>query len=243
MEVTSSWQGFEAPACLPYSEALEGKETESSLDCVDPYGKRARAEWEQRLAPLPEQTRWTIRQMLEQLDHVSTQIEAFEQRLKELVEVTPEMQRLMSLPGVGVILGATIALEIGEVSRFASAEAAGQLCGHGAACARQRRSGAVRTNPARCESLFEVGLCRGRELGGGKSPAVDRAARQPTVCTVAGTQRPQQSGGCSSAASVRSCLSCVEPSAGVSRSGHRRRSDQGGVSATHVMIRTYRIAE
>jgi transposase len=88
----------------------------------DPYGKRARAEWEQRLAPLPEQTRWTIRQMLEQLDHVSTQIEAFEQRLKELVEITPEMQRLMSMPGVGVILGATIALEIGEVSRFASAE-------------------------------------------------------------------------------------------------------------------------
>ena len=32
------------------------------------------------------------------------------------------MQRLMSLPGVGVILGATVALEIGEVSRFASAD-------------------------------------------------------------------------------------------------------------------------
>lgn len=88
----------------------------------DPYGKRARAEWEQRLTSLPEQTRWTIRQMLEQLDHLSGQIEAFEQRLKELVEITPEMQRLMSMPGVGVILAATIALEVGEVSRFLSAE-------------------------------------------------------------------------------------------------------------------------
>jgi len=88
----------------------------------DPYGKRAREEWEQRIASLPEQTRWTLRQMLEQLDQLNAQVAGFEQRLKELVEVTPEMQRLMSLPGVGVILAATIALEIGEVSRFASAE-------------------------------------------------------------------------------------------------------------------------
>jgi transposase len=88
----------------------------------DPYGKRARAEWEQRIAWLPEQTRWTLRQMLEQLDHLNAQVAGFEQRRKELVEVTPEMQRLMSLPGVGVILAATIALEVGEVSRFLSAE-------------------------------------------------------------------------------------------------------------------------
>jgi transposase len=60
--------------------------------------------------------------MLEQLDHLHEQVAAFEQRLDELVEVTPEMQRLMSLPGIGVILAATIALEIGDVSRFLSAE-------------------------------------------------------------------------------------------------------------------------
>jgi len=88
----------------------------------DPYGKRARAEWEERIASLPEQTCWTLRQMLEQLDHLNAQVAAFEQRLDALVEVTPEMQRLMSLPGVGVILAATIALEIGEVNRFLSAE-------------------------------------------------------------------------------------------------------------------------
>ena len=88
----------------------------------DPYGKRARAEWEERIGSLPEQTRWTLRQMLEQLDHLNVQVAAFEQRLKELVEVTPEMQRLMSMPGVGVILAATIALEVGDVQRFASAD-------------------------------------------------------------------------------------------------------------------------
>lgn len=88
----------------------------------DPYGKKAREELEARLERLPEQTRWTTRQMLLQLDYLSAQIVEFEKRLGELVEVTPEMQRLKTLPGVGVILSATMALEIGEIGRFLSAE-------------------------------------------------------------------------------------------------------------------------
>src|SRR5579863_2224975 len=88
----------------------------------DPYGKKARAELETRLASLPEQTRWATRQMLQQLDSLSAQIREFEQRLEELVQITPAMQWLETLPGVGVILSATIALEIGEVRRFLSAE-------------------------------------------------------------------------------------------------------------------------
>jgi len=71
---------------------------------------------------LPEQTRWATQQMLMQLDSLSEQIRQFEKRLEELVEVTPEMQWLETLPGVGVILSATIALEIGEIGRFLSAE-------------------------------------------------------------------------------------------------------------------------
>ncbi len=88
----------------------------------DPYGKSARKELEARIKPLREQTRWVVRQMLVALDGLSVQIREFEQRLDELVEVTPEMQWLETLPGVGVILAATIALEVGDVRRFASAE-------------------------------------------------------------------------------------------------------------------------
>ena len=87
----------------------------------DPYGKRGRAELEKHLESLPEQTRWVSQQLLAQLDFVSNQVRQLEQRLEELVEVTPEMQWLMTLPGVAVILAATIALEIGEVQRFPSA--------------------------------------------------------------------------------------------------------------------------
>jgi transposase len=88
----------------------------------DPYGKRARKEFEARIKPLPEQTRWVVGQMLVALDGLSVQIREFEERLDELVEVTPEMQWLETLPGVGVILAATIALEVGDVRRFATAE-------------------------------------------------------------------------------------------------------------------------
>lgn len=88
----------------------------------DPYGKGAREELEKRLERLPEQTRWATRQMLAQLDSLSEQVQQFEERLEELVEATPEVRLLMTLPGVGVILAATIALEVGDVGRFPSAE-------------------------------------------------------------------------------------------------------------------------
>ncbi len=88
----------------------------------DPYGKRARLELERRLERLPEQAGWASRQMLAQVDILNLQIQAFEQRLQNLVEVTPAMELLKTLPGVGVILAATIQLEIGEIGRFPSAE-------------------------------------------------------------------------------------------------------------------------
>jgi transposase len=91
-------------------------------ECSDRFGQRGRAELEREiLERLPEQTRWVSAQLLAQLDFVSRQVREIEERLKALVEITEAMQWLMTLPGVGEILGATIALEIGEVSRFPSA--------------------------------------------------------------------------------------------------------------------------
>ena len=67
-------------------------------------------------------TRWAAHQRLAPRESLSAQIEQLERRLKEWVEVTPERQRLRSLPGVGVILATTVALEIGAIERFPSAE-------------------------------------------------------------------------------------------------------------------------
>jgi len=88
----------------------------------DPFGKRARQALCNYIGELPPQTQYVTRMLLKQLDLVERQIKALEERLEALITVTPDMQLLQSLPGVGVILAAVIALEIGDVNRFPDAE-------------------------------------------------------------------------------------------------------------------------
>ncbi len=88
----------------------------------DPYGVKARHELTERLAQLPPQTHWATTTLLAQLDFIEDQIAKQEQRLKQLLQVAPAMELLMTLPGIGLILAAAILLEIGDITRFASAE-------------------------------------------------------------------------------------------------------------------------
>jgi len=91
-----------------------------AIAASDAFGRKAHEQWELCAEQLPAQTRWVVGRLLAQVDRLSEEIRAFEKRLEELVEATPEMQWLMSLPGVGKILAATIALEAGDVSRFSN---------------------------------------------------------------------------------------------------------------------------
>jgi len=102
--------------------ATLAKYAASTSTASDAYGEKARPELKARIERLPGQACWASQQMLQQIDGLKKQVEQFEQRLKELIQVTPDMQLLMSLPGVGVILAATAALEIGDIHRFPSAE-------------------------------------------------------------------------------------------------------------------------
>jgi len=88
----------------------------------DPFGKRARQTLRSYIGKLPPQTQYVTRMLLEQLDFVEAQVRAFEERLQALISITPEMELLMSLPGIGVILSAVVAFEIGDVNRFPDAE-------------------------------------------------------------------------------------------------------------------------
>lgn len=88
----------------------------------DAFGPGARAPLCQQLRQLPTQTRLVSEELLAVLDFVGERIQTQEQRLAALIEVTPVIERLMSLPGVGLILGSAIAWEVGEIERFASAE-------------------------------------------------------------------------------------------------------------------------
>lgn len=90
-------------------------------ECSDMYGKKGREELNKLLGQLPPQTKYVTEALLQQLDFVEEQIEGMEKRLQELVKITPAIQLLMALPGVGFILATAIAWEVGEISRFASA--------------------------------------------------------------------------------------------------------------------------
>jgi transposase len=90
--------------------------------CSDSFGKRARQQYPDLLRRLPEQARWKVESLLERLDLLNGQMVVHEKRLDALLRQTPAMARLQSLPGIGTILSATIALEVGDVTRFPTAE-------------------------------------------------------------------------------------------------------------------------
>jgi transposase len=88
----------------------------------DPFGLKARQELDNRVLMLPEHTRLVTAELLQQLDQLTKRIDAQEKRIKQLVQLTPEMIRLKTMPGIGTILAVVIALEVGDVSRFPDAE-------------------------------------------------------------------------------------------------------------------------
>lgn len=88
----------------------------------DIFGKRGRVLLGEAIQELPPETKQSVEEQLILLDQVSGQIEKIEKHIREVVRDTPMMQLIKSLPGVGDILAIVIALEIGDVERFASAE-------------------------------------------------------------------------------------------------------------------------
>jgi transposase len=88
----------------------------------DVFGKTGRSILKEALKELPAETQRSVEEQLILLDQVSGQIDRVEKHIREVVKVTPKMQLIKSLPGVGDILAIVIALEIGDVERFSSAQ-------------------------------------------------------------------------------------------------------------------------
>jgi transposase len=55
------------------------------------------------------------------IDYLGRQIKKIEKQAEERIELRPAYKALLSMPGVGVILGLTIMLETGPIGRFAKA--------------------------------------------------------------------------------------------------------------------------
>lgn len=90
-------------------------------DVSDLFGKQGRVLLTGKLAQLPPHTRFATAQLLDQLAALDEHIAAFETRMRAVFEHTPALERVMSLPGVGFILGMVILLEVGDVHRFPDA--------------------------------------------------------------------------------------------------------------------------
>jgi transposase len=88
----------------------------------DLFGGQGRVHLEQRRCDLPPETQRAVQEELTLLDHLCGQIETLEQHIHAIVRETPAMQRLKTLPGVGPLLAIVLALEIGDITRFPSAE-------------------------------------------------------------------------------------------------------------------------
>ncbi|HEV2283577.1 MAG TPA: IS110 family transposase [bacterium] len=90
-------------------------------DVSDLFGKQGRVLLAGKLAQLPPHTRFATDQLLEQLAALDEHIAEFEHRMRAVFQTTPALGRVMSLPGVGFILGTVLLVEVGDVHRFPDA--------------------------------------------------------------------------------------------------------------------------
>jgi transposase len=88
----------------------------------DIFAEKWSAELKRVIQELPAETQNCIQEEIELLEVVQGKIHSMEERMHERMPITPTMQLLESLPGVGDILSIVIASEIGAIGRFARAE-------------------------------------------------------------------------------------------------------------------------
>jgi transposase len=104
----------------------------------DLFGSQGRQMLEPELKRLPEHTRESVRQALRVLDFLAGEIEKAEKRIATMLEGNEAARLLDSLPCVGPILSAVLALEIGRIERF---PCPGQLASYAGLVPRVHASG------------------------------------------------------------------------------------------------------
>jgi hypothetical protein len=100
------------------AKLMMGQINKDVAEVSDIFGVTGRKLLQTRLEELPACTRRSMETQLELLDQLEEHIGRCEEQIRAVVEVTPEMKLLMTIPGVGQILAVVMAWEIGEISRF-----------------------------------------------------------------------------------------------------------------------------
>ena len=94
---------------------------------VNPWTK-AWVAWLDR-TELSEQARWVVSRQLERLKFLKTEIQEVESRLEQLTQNDVLVQRLRTMPGIGLITAVTIRAEIGRFDRFRTGKQLSRFCG------------------------------------------------------------------------------------------------------------------
>jgi transposase len=87
---------------------------------------------------IPQPWRGTLDAGLDLIDDLERQIDQINRQLRASGADHPYVPLLLTVPGIGWVLAFTIASEIGEITRFASAK---KLCGYTGLCPRVHQSG------------------------------------------------------------------------------------------------------
>jgi len=93
------------------------------------FSRRGRTWLDSAIPSLPPETARCLTQHLQLLDYLSLQISQLEDRIRTQIAITPAMQLLKTLPGIGDMLAIVIERELGSISRFPSAQQFSSYCG------------------------------------------------------------------------------------------------------------------
>jgi transposase len=91
-------------------------------EASDIFVGKGRRLLEAAMNELPPETMHSVKEQLQLLDRVEDSISQAEKRILQVIKKDPTMKLLDTIPGVGAILAIVIALEVGDVKRFATAE-------------------------------------------------------------------------------------------------------------------------
>jgi transposase len=98
-------------------------------DSCSLYSQRGRVWLETAVPSLPPETGRCLKQQLELLDFLSEQIAELEDRIRAQIALTPTMQLLKTIPGIGDVLAIVIEREVGSIDRFPSPQQFSSYCG------------------------------------------------------------------------------------------------------------------
>ncbi len=91
-------------------------------DIKDKFGKKGKEIMKNCLRELPPNTSEVMEILMKHLEEIEDHIKFLEENIKENFKENEDLKLLMSVPGIGPILGVVILLETGDINRFLRSE-------------------------------------------------------------------------------------------------------------------------